>query len=101
LKNIAGGRESGLSVASALRLVGAAVRLLPSTSAVHYLDAGGISVALAAGLEAVLGGLREMHADAAALQNAADTGFVALHAMPAIPAMPALPASGANAPTPA
>jgi len=88
-------------VASALRLVGAAVRLLPSTSAVHYLDAGGISVALAAGLEAVLGGLREMHADAAALQNAADTGFDALYAIPAKPAMPALPASGANAPTPA
>jgi len=98
LKNIAGGRESGLSVASALRLVGAAVRLLPSTSAVHYLDAGGISVALAAGLEAVLGGLREMHAGAAALQNAADTVFDALYAMPA---MPTLPASGANAPTPA
>ncbi len=85
-------------MASALRLVGAAVRLLPSTSAVHYLDAGGITVALATGLEAVLGGLREMHADAAALQTSADTVFDALYDMPA---MPALPASGANAPIPA
>ena len=35
--------------------------------AVHYLDAGGIPVPEAAGLESVLAGLRELHADDDAL----------------------------------
>ena len=47
---------------------------------VHYLDAGGIPVAQAAGLEAVLGGLREMHADDDALIQATDAVFDALYA---------------------
>ena len=47
---------------------------------VHYLDAGGIPVAQAAGLEAVLGGLREMHADDDALIKASSAVFDALYA---------------------
>ena len=38
-------------------------RLQRIAGAVHYLDAGGIPVPEAAGLESVLGGLRELHAD--------------------------------------
>ena len=47
---------------------------------VHYLDAGGIPVAQAAGLEAVLGGLREVHADDDALIKATGAVFDALYA---------------------
>ena len=38
-------------------------RLQRIAAAVHYLDVGGIPVPEAAGLEAVLAGLRELHAD--------------------------------------
>jgi hypothetical protein len=58
-------------------------RLMPMAATVHYLDAGGIPTAQAAGLEAVLGGLREMHADDDALLQAASAVFDALYAMPA------------------
>lgn len=51
--------------------------------AVHYLDVGGIPVPEAAGLESVLGGLRELHADDDALAAAAATMFDALYASPA------------------
>ncbi len=47
---------------------------------VHYLDAGGIPVPEAAGLEAVFAGLRALHADDDALVDAACTVFDALHA---------------------
>ena len=47
---------------------------------VHYLDAGGIPVAQAAGLEAILGGLREVHADDDALIKATGAVFDALYA---------------------
>jgi hypothetical protein len=47
---------------------------------VHYLDAGGIPAAEAAGLEAVLTGLRAMHEDDDALLDAACVVFDALHA---------------------
>ena len=47
---------------------------------IHYLDAGGIPVAQAAGLEAILGGLREMHADDDALIEATHGVFDALYA---------------------
>ncbi len=50
--------------------------------AVHYLDVGGIPVPEAAGLESVLGGLREMHADDDALVIAAAIVFDALYAAP-------------------
>lgn len=50
--------------------------------AVHYLDVGGIPVAEAAGLEAVLGGLREVHADDDRLVLAASAVFDALYAAP-------------------
>jgi hypothetical protein len=49
---------------------------------VHYLDAGGIPVAEAAGLESVLAGQRELHADDDALLAAASGVFDALHAAP-------------------
>ena len=49
---------------------------------VHYLDVGGIPVAEAAGLEAVLGGLREVHADDDRLILAASAVFDALYAAP-------------------
>ena len=55
---------------------------------VHYLDAGGIPVAQAAGLEAILGGLRELHSDDEALLAAAAAVFDALYACP----NPTLPA---------
>ncbi len=51
--------------------------------AVHYLDAGGIPAPEAAGLESVLGGLRELHADDDALLAAAAAVFDALYAAPA------------------
>ena len=49
---------------------------------VHFLDAGGIPVADAAGLETVLAGLRELHADDDALLAAASVVFNALYAAP-------------------
>ncbi|HSW08023.1 chromate resistance protein ChrB domain-containing protein [Aquabacterium sp.] len=52
---------------------------------VHYLDIGGIPVPEAAGLEAVLAGLREVHADDDRLTDAAAAVFDALYATPAIP----------------
>ena len=53
--------------------------------AVHFLDIGGIPVPEAAGLEAVLAGLREVHADDDALSLAAAAVFDALHAAPGAP----------------
>jgi hypothetical protein len=50
--------------------------------AVHYLDVGGIPVPEAAGLEAVLAGLREVHADDDRLLAAAAAVFDALYAAP-------------------
>ena len=58
-------------------------RLQRVAAAVRYLDVGGIPVAEAAGLESVLAGLRELHADDDALQAAAAAVFDALHAAPA------------------
>lgn len=49
---------------------------------VHYLDAGGIPVADAPGLESVLAGLRELHADDDRLLAAAAAVFDALYAAP-------------------
>lgn len=57
-------------------------RLKDMALTVHYLDAGGIPVAQAAGLEAVLGGLRAVHADDDALLAAASAVFDALYANP-------------------
>jgi hypothetical protein len=50
---------------------------------VHCLDAGGIPVPEAVGLEAVLAGLREMHSDDDRLLGAAAGVFDALLATPA------------------
>lgn len=50
---------------------------------VHYLDVGGIAVPEAAGLEAVLAGLREVHADDDRLLDGAAQIFDALYATPA------------------
>jgi hypothetical protein len=47
---------------------------------VRYLDSGGIPVAEAAGVQAVLTGLREVHADDELLAEAAAAVFDALHA---------------------
>jgi hypothetical protein len=52
-------------------------------AAVHYLDVGGIPVPEAAGLEAVLAGLRELHQDDDRLVAAAAAVFDALYAHPA------------------
>lgn len=52
--------------------------------AVHYLDAGGIPAPEAAGLEGVLAGLRELHADDDDLAAAAAAIFDALYAAPAV-----------------
>lgn len=60
-------------------------RLQRVARAVHYLDAGGIPVPEAAGLEAVLAGLRELHSDDDALAHAAGLVFDALYAVPAAP----------------
>ena len=57
-------------------------RLLRVAAAVHYLDAGGIPVPDAAGLESMLGGLRELHADDDKLVTAAAAIFNALYAAP-------------------
>lgn len=51
-------------------------------AAVHYLDAGGIPVPEAAGLEAVLAGVRELHSKDDALVEAAGLVFDALYAAP-------------------
>ena len=61
-------------------------RLRRIAAAVRYLDAGGIPVAEAAGLAAVLGGLRELHALDDALAAAAAAVFDALYASPPHPA---------------
>lgn len=63
----------GLDADPALARIGLAVR---------YLDAGGIPVPEAAGLAAVLSGLREVHADDDRLVAAAAAVFDALHAAP-------------------
>lgn len=57
-------------------------RLKDIAVTVHYLDAGGIPVAQAAGLEAVLSGLRAVHTDDDALLAAASAVFDALYANP-------------------
>lgn len=51
-------------------------------AAVHVLDIGGVPVPEAPGLQAVLGGLRALHADDDALTAAASTVFDALYAQP-------------------
>jgi hypothetical protein len=61
-------------------------RLQRIARAVHFLDVGGIPVPEAAGLEAVLSGLREVHADDDRLAVAAAAVFDALHAAPGVPA---------------
>ena len=58
-------------------------RLQRIAQIVHYLDVGGIPVPEAAGLEAVLAGLREVHDDDDRLAAAAAAVFDALYAMPA------------------
>lgn len=60
-------------------------RLQRIARAVHFLDIGGIPVPEAAGLEAVLSGLREVHADDDQLNLAAATVFDALYAAPGPP----------------
>ena len=57
-------------------------RLQRIARAVHVLDVGGIPVPEAAGLEAVLAGLREVHADDDLLNQAASAVFDALYAAP-------------------
>lgn len=61
-------------------------RLQRIARAVHFLDIGGIPVPEAAGLEAVLAGLRAVHADDDQLTLAAAAVFDALHAAPGAPA---------------
>jgi hypothetical protein len=58
-------------------------RLQRIGAAVHYLDVGGIPVAEAVGLEAVLAGLRELHRDDDHLTAASAAVFDALLATPA------------------
>ncbi len=57
-------------------------RLQRIAAVVHLLDVGGIPVPEAAGLEAVLAGLRELHADDDALIDASGAIFDALLAAP-------------------
>ncbi len=57
-------------------------RLQRVARAVHYLDAGGMPVPEAAGLEAVLAGLRELHSSDDHLVQAAGHIFDALYAVP-------------------
>lgn len=61
-------------------------RLRRIAAAVHYLDVGGIPAPEAAGLESVLAGLRELHADDNTLVAAAAVVFDALYAAPGAPA---------------
>ncbi len=70
-------------------------RLQRLARAVHYLDAGGMPVPEAAGLEAVLAGLREVHADDDALTQAAAQVFDALYAVPATAVAGSYPSSAA------
>lgn len=56
------------------------LRLQQIGKVVHYLDVGGIPAEQAAGLEAVLGGLREVHADDDTLIHATGSVFDALYA---------------------
>jgi hypothetical protein len=60
-------------------------RLQRIARAVHFLDIGGIPVPEAAGLEAVLSGLRAVHADDDQLTHAAAAVFDALYAATATP----------------
>ncbi|MBA4177732.1 MAG: chromate resistance protein [Leptothrix sp. (in: Bacteria)] len=60
-------------------------RLQRLARTVHFLDIGGIPVPEAAGLEAVLSGLREVHADDDHLTLAAAAVFDALYAAPGQP----------------
>ncbi|MBK8107056.1 MAG: chromate resistance protein [Betaproteobacteria bacterium] len=60
-------------------------RLQRIARAVHFLDIGGIPAPEAAGLEAVLSGLREVHADDDQLNLAAAAVFDALYAAPGQP----------------
>lgn len=60
-------------------------RLQRIARAVHFLDIGGIPVPEAAGLEAVLSGLREVHAGDDPLTLAAAAVFDALYAAPGTP----------------
>lgn len=55
-------------------------RLQQIGKVVHYLDVGGIPAEQAAGLEAVLGGLREVHANDDTLIHATGSVFDALYA---------------------
>ncbi len=57
-------------------------RLQSIAAVVHYLDTGGIPAPQAAGLEAVLAGLRELHPGDDALVQAAAGVFDALYALP-------------------
>lgn len=57
-------------------------RLQQIAQSVRFLDVGGIPTAEAAGLEAVLAGLRAVHADDDALATAAGQVFDALYASP-------------------
>ena len=66
-------------------------RLQRLAPAVHYLGAGGMPVPEAAGLEAVLAGMREVHADDDALTQAAAQMFDALYALP--PSSPTSPST--------
>lgn len=66
-------------------LDGADARLHELARLVHVLDVGGIPVPEAAGLEAVLAGLRTLHPDDDALAAAAAAVFDALYAAPAVP----------------
>jgi hypothetical protein len=59
-------------------------RLQRIARAIHFLDVGGIPAPEAPGLEAVLGGLREVHADDDALVAAANHVFDALYAAPGV-----------------
>ena len=77
----AGARVTFEVIAASFGLEGDA-RLQRIGAAVHYLDVGGIPVAEAGGLEAVLAGLREMHTDDDRLVGAADAVFDALYAAP-------------------
>ncbi|MBW0172121.1 MAG: chromate resistance protein [Hydrogenophaga sp.] len=66
-------------------------RLSRLGAVVHYLDAGGIPAPEAGGLEAVLAGLRELHADDNTLLDAACTVFDALFANPGNTSPPTRP----------
>lgn len=76
-----GARVSFEVMAASFGLDGDA-RLQRVAQVVHYLDVGGIPVAEAAGIEAVLAGLRETHADDDRLVEAAARVFDALYAAP-------------------